>query len=551
MPGKSWKCRNCNGYNHKTETRCHHCGDQKRILYEEASTRERPSESHEQIPHHGYADGYGGYGTYGASAYHWKGQQAPSPYGKGPARSSYQQLYPGAYGAKGGTTITIDGSKGKGKGTDIDGNVYILQAPKGPLGKGGGKSKGKPAEEEEDQRGGVWSDGSPHLSRSPSARRGWRASRSRSRAKHALEDVIEEELEQSRTPGPPLPTVPKARPQRAPVATEKIASGTSVFTAGGEVINVEPVATDPADPYFHIRKDLAHSYLPHDVDDAKVIGANMESITNMLESLRGRTDVYAMKCRQGLEGDLQQLRIRRTQLKPLGHQVSILEALVEKKVMHFSAAEQLVHTSIAKMEIARTAMLDAQSQLLNVKNQKEEADARANAEAATAQADIPDNAKSLTKVKDLACLLPNTMAGEFGNCLAMLESILQQAKNATLATAQEVPDSDSEMASSESASSPFQPVPLFPGGAERLYSQEECQQVAYGDPYTMAEGAKTPPRGRAKSVGRSPGRSHSRTPKREAAQSSGLQNPPPPSPGATDGSIGFFLAENVAAPFHA
>ena len=221
---------------------------------------------------------------------------------------------------------------------------------------------------------------------------------------------MEEELEQSRTPGPPVPTVPKARPQRAPVAPEKIASGTSVFTAGGEVINVEPVATDPADPYFHIRKDLAHSYLPHDVDDAKVIGANMESITNMLESLRGRTDVYAMKCRQGLEGDLQQLRIRRTQLKPLGHQVSILEALVEKKVMHFSAAEQLVHTSIAKMEIARTAMMDAQSQLLNVKNQKEQADARANAEATTAQADIPDNAKSLTKVKDLACLLPNTMA---------------------------------------------------------------------------------------------------------------------------------------------
>jgi len=383
---------------------------------------------------------------------------------------------------------------------------------------------------------------------------------------------MEEELEQMRTPGPPVPPVPKARPQRASVAHETIASGTSVFAAGGEVINVEPVATDPADPYFHIRKDLAHSYLPPksscDLEDAKTIAINMESITNMLESLRGRTDVYAMKCREGLEGDLQQLRIRRTQLKPLGHQVSILEALVEKKVMHFSAAEQLVQTSIAKMEIARAALMDAQSQLLNVKTQKEEADARANAEAATAQAtkDIPDNAKSLTKVKDLACLLPNTMAGEFGNCLAMLESILEQAKNATKATAQEVPDSDSEMASSEAAASPagygssghsFQPVPLFPGGAERLYSQEECQQVAYGtDPYMLAEGAKTPPRGRAKSLG--PGRSphtRSRTPEREvsaaAASSSGLQNPPPPSPDAADGGIGFFLAENVAAPFHA
>ena len=152
MPGKSWKCRTCNGYNHKTETRCGHCGDQKLILFAAGSTPDRPSESHDHIPHRGYADGYGGYGTYGASAHHWKGQQAPSPYGKGPMRSSYRQLYPGAYGAKGGTTITIDGSKGKGKGTDIEGNVYILQAPKGPLGKGRGKSKGKPAEEDQRRR---------------------------------------------------------------------------------------------------------------------------------------------------------------------------------------------------------------------------------------------------------------------------------------------------------------------------------------------------------------------------------------------------------------
>ena len=106
-------------------------------------------QSWEQVPPGGYGDGHGGYGTYGASSHSWKGRQAPygkGP-GKGPLRSSYRQLYPGAYGAKGGTTITIDGSKGKGKGTDSHGNVYISQAPMGPgseyvypLGKGGGKS---------------------------------------------------------------------------------------------------------------------------------------------------------------------------------------------------------------------------------------------------------------------------------------------------------------------------------------------------------------------------------------------------------------------------
>ena len=113
---------------------------------------------------------------------------------------------------------------------------------------------------------------------------------------------MEEKLEQMGTPGTPAPG-PKARPQRASVAHEMAA----------EVVNVEaPVVADHS---------LAHSHLPPklpmDMEDAKTIGINMESITNMLESLRGRTDVYAMKCREGLDCDLQQLRIRRTQLKPL------------------------------------------------------------------------------------------------------------------------------------------------------------------------------------------------------------------------------------------
>ena len=225
--------------------------------------------------------------------------------------------------------------------------------------------------------------------------------------------------------------------------------------------------------------------------------------------------------------------------------------------MHFSAAEQLVQTSIAKVEIARTARMDAQSQLLNVKTQKEEADAKASVDAATAHAtkDLPDNAKSLTKVKDLVCLLPNTMAGEFGQCLALLESILEKANTASQAATQDIPDSDSEMASSEVApdghGSPmhtFMSVPLFPGGEERLHSQEECRKATGvpSDPYMATEGARTPPRGRAKSA--DPGRSpHTRT----AAASSGMESPPPPSPNVAEGGIGFFLADNVAAPFHA
>ena len=87
---------------------------------------------------------------------------------------------------------------------------------------------------------------------------------------------------------------------------------------------------------------------------------NMESIQTVLGALRGRADEYSMKCRDGLEQDLQQLRIRRTKMKPLGDQQSILEALVEKRTVHFSAAEQLVQTSIANMETARESLVVAQ-----------------------------------------------------------------------------------------------------------------------------------------------------------------------------------------------
>ena len=209
MPGRSWKCRQCDSYNPKSNPICGSCQSPMKILTQGPSTRENPLQSWEQVPPGGYGDGHGGYGTYGAPSHSWKGQ---APYGngpgKGPLRGVYRQVYPGAYGAKG---PFIDGSKGKGKGKNSKGNVYILQAPIGPgsehvypLGKGGGKSssKGRPAEEEEEQRD--YSDGSPHVSRSPSARRGWAArrlrreesSRSRSRAKHALEEVMEEELEE-------------------------------------------------------------------------------------------------------------------------------------------------------------------------------------------------------------------------------------------------------------------------------------------------------------------------------------------------------------------
>lgn len=516
-----------------------------RILANGGSNPDNPIESHEHIPHRGYGDGHGGYGTYGASPY-GKGKGWWQEYGnevgygpRGLARSSYSQHYAGNYGAKG----------------DGKGNVYIVQAPMGPGseyiyplkgdGKGKGKSKGKGGGADQEVADG-YLQGS---SRSPSATgRGWaarkarrEASRPRSEARPATGPPGQHSshwdlLNDSPAPASPSPvgTAPpraKARPQRASVKHELEAEEDSP-------------CDEPEECYTWISaSDPVHESNPMESDDGKILIKNMEGIQIMIDAIRGRTDQYSNKCRQGMIQDLQQLRIRKTQLKPLGDQQSILEALVEKRKTHFKAAEQLVHTSIAKMESAKEALEIAQQQLFQVQEQKHAADAINTA--AEAEKQLPDNAKSLEKVKDLVCLLPTNMAGEFGQCLAMLENLLQQAnKAAAEARVQEVPDSDSEMASDASPkTAPMEHlrIPLFPGGTERLHTEEECRK-AFGDPYLLAEGATatgctTPPRGRCRSAvpGRSPA-TRSRTPEGEIH-------------GRQQDAAHFCRAEQVAAPF--
>ena len=186
----------------------------------------------------------------------------------------------------------------------------------------------------------------------------------------------------------------------------------------------------------------------------------------------------------------------------------------------------------------------AQQQLMQVREQKKEADARSSTE--KAEKKLPNNAESLEKVKDLVCLLPTQMAGEFGQCLALLESMLVQANQAAAAARiHEVPDTDSELASEPPPETPIAAkhtmehlhIPLFPGGTERLHSEEECRR-AVGDPYggaAASSGCNTPPRGRCRSVApqRSPG-TRSRTPESQSRRQD---------------AIHFCRVEEVAAPF--
>ena len=127
--------------------------------------------------------------------------------------------------------------------------------------------------------------------------------------------------------------------------------------------------------------------------DAKVVMANMESVQTLINSLKGRTDEYSMKARSQLEQDLSALRIRKTQLKPLGDQSSILEALVEKRTALLSQSEQNVQTAISEMENAKQALMVAQQQLLQVTEAKAKEDEQVLGQQAARQ--LLDNQQSV------------------------------------------------------------------------------------------------------------------------------------------------------------
>jgi len=236
---------------------------------------------------------------------------------------------------------------------------------------------------------------------------------------------------------------------------------------------------------------------PADTADAqaKAIMERMDAVNALMTSLKGRTDVYSVSVRAQLIKDMAQLRLQKTQLKPLGDQTSILEALFEKKTSMLLQAEQEVQQAIATMEQAKASLVEVEQQLTNVKAAKAKEDQLIMSQQAEQQ--LPDNRMAVTKMKDLLCLLPAEKAGDFGEMLNLLDGMLKEASGPVIHAV----DSDSEMAPSEcpvpqtpSASSLMAEVPAFPSAV-----------VAHTDPYSGG-GAITPRRRtRSESPRRSPG----------------------------------------------
>ena len=440
-----------------------------RLLSSAGSSSEHPSQSYNHVQQNGYGDGYGNYGTRGKGWHRPFGPSGPM----WPTRDIQQQDY---FGDKGyGPAATRHSHGGKGKNSKAGGKA----------GPSNGKGKGdKPFTADSD----YVEESDP----SQSSRRsnGFFAKRSRrqrqAEAAGTAASASDPESMATESPEEFFPEV-SSSPGRSP--------GSSPSPQAALPVNTGPI-------------------LPISTE-ARAITTQMESIQTLIYSLRGRTDEYSLKCRAGLENDLHLLRIRRTKLKPLVDQTSILEALVEKRSSCFTASEEAVQKAIAEMEAARESLMVAQQQLLQVKEMKAKEDTATMAR--QAEEKIPDNLSSVNKMKDLMCLLPVEMAASFGQCLQLLDGLLAQAKAAPHIS--EVQDSDSEMGgSSVQAKSPIHEhlfAPLFGGGGGLLHPGSPSSDVGV-DPYQPMQedsGCKTPPRrSRSEEPKKSPGnrsRSHS------------------------------------------
>ena len=475
------------------------------------SSREDPVHSHEQIPQRGYGDGQGNYGpkgkSYGHAAYYagkggkgYATHYAPpsSPYGYAPDGQwayGYGPLHhfsedrcrevfgygpmhgnPSAtYGGKGrgqAGKSTYGGSqspdrRGKGKGSHID---HAIQQDREQELREGSAIRHDPYSSAPSQRSSQQQQGTGHFA----TRRLRREEASRSRSQQPppasvpvvvldAEDLLTSDVEEMEDVDPGLPATPARTPSESP------SESPSRFTRIGFGIDMK--------------------------NDAKLIQANMEAVQTLIIALKGRTDEYSMRCRQGLEVDLHALRVRKTKLKPLEDQNAILEALVEKRTTHFSQSEHNVQAAISEMEAAKQSLMVAQQQLLQVRVMKAEADAKSTAmkEEEQKAAEMPNNLKSVQKLQDLVCLLPNGMADGFGQCLKMLETLLLQANASTVTYASNV-----EVESVCSGISGLEQiyVPVFPGGDRPLHEASSSEEV----PATAERSKTPPPRGRARSA---------------------------------------------------
>jgi len=237
-----------------------------------------------------------------------------------------------------------------------------------------------------------------------------------------------------------------------------------------------------------------------DVDiDAASLMEKMDTLQAMINSLKNRTDPSSLEMRQGLEKELQNLRIQKTSLKSLSDQALVLESLIQRRQNSLEEAERVLMEQTSARNQVKQELEDAKVQLQSVLEQKAVEDAARfpNGQKQMATGDVFQSAQ------EMASMLPSDKASVFVECLGLLAQLMKQNSQSNADKDKGQMDVEENGGSSVSSADfpqvptmPFAAAPTTPGGA-------------VADPYGGRAGS--PPRkGRARSLEASPTQARSR-----------------------------------------
>jgi len=160
-----------------------------------------------------------------------------------------------------------------------------------------------------------------------------------------------------------------------------------------------------------------------DGTQARELLEQMDTVQAMLNSLQGRSDAYSEATKATLTQELQSLRIKKTQMKSLDDQVTILENLVSRRTSILSDAELEMTAARNARDKAQDTLKEAEAQLAQVREAKAREDA---ARVSPQTADISAPEVTLSSARQMATLLPSDKAVIFAECLGLLSQMLEQ-----------------------------------------------------------------------------------------------------------------------------
>ena len=141
----------------------------------------------------------------------------------------------------------------------------------------------------------------------------------------------------------------------------------------------------------------------------------MDVVQGMINSLSDRSDKYSNDLKSNFLIEMSRLRILKTQLKPLGDQIVVLENLVAKRKDNVQNIQEELDKLNGKLLKAQDDLDQAQDSLADVQNAKVESDAAREA---------PVASPFLEQAKSMSDLLPKEKQANFTECLKLLHQIM-------------------------------------------------------------------------------------------------------------------------------